>query len=113
MVLSANPCQFSEKSAKIQSHIVDCFTRAFTVTHWPLQINIGNTISLSFQFTFYQSLIMGARQSKRASRPHRPRAFVRFDDFEVLRAIGRGAFGKVCRIRYCIYFPRIDILSKS
>ncbi len=37
---------------------------------------------------------MGARQSKRPSRPRRPRAYVRFDDFEILRAIGRGAFGK-------------------
>ena len=38
---------------------------------------------------------MGARQSKKPQRPPRPKAYLRFDDFEILRAIGRGAFGKV------------------
>ena len=40
---------------------------------------------------------MGTRQSKRPQRPPRPKAYLRFDDFEVLRAIGRGAFGKVSK----------------
>ena len=48
---------------------------------------------------------MGARQSKRPSRPPRPRAHVRFDDFEILRAIGRGAFGKVCS-SFDFYIPQ-------
>ena len=38
---------------------------------------------------------MGSRQSKSPQIPPKPNAYLRFDDFEVFRAIGRGAFGKV------------------
>lgn len=44
---------------------------------------------------------MGGRQSKRGRRhrlPPRPRAYLQFEDFEILRAIGRGTFGKVCLV---------------
>ena len=54
--------------------------------------------------------LMGARQSKRPSRPPRPRAHVRFDDFEILRAIGRGAFGKVC---FLFYFHILNHFTMS
>ena len=38
---------------------------------------------------------MGSRQSKSPQLPPKPNAYLKFDDFEVFRAIGRGAFGKV------------------
>ena len=41
---------------------------------------------------------MGSRQSKSPQIPPKPNAYLRFDDFEVFRAIGRGAFGKVSNI---------------
>ena len=53
---------------------------------------VQNPSFSSFDLSGY---LMGARQSKRPARPPRPRLHVRFEDFEILRAIGRGAFGKV------------------
>ena len=42
---------------------------------------------------------MGSRQSKSPQIPPKPNAYLRFDDFEVFRAIGRGAFGKVKNLK--------------
>ena len=60
---------------------------------------------------------MGSRQSKSPQIPPKPNAYLRFDDFEVFRAIGRGAFGKVSAPKSCYSVSRysefLDIVNKS
>ena len=49
---------------------------------------------------------MGGRTSKNEDRPGPPpKPEVGFDDFEVLRAIGRGSFGKVTNIGPWVPLP--------
>ena len=62
---------------------------------------------------------MGGGQSKRAlsqrhHRRRRPPTYLQFEDFEILRSIGRGTYGKVCLVeRKAIWHCIVSVADVS